>query len=252
MAKTKELLSEDTIIVRRPFPISDEYKSLANEYLKFFKQTLGDKFKTGENGRMGFVGRLSFQDWIPTQTGKTLKEAATEWSLQLDAYANQPQNQSLEEKLKGRRYNHIPETDKAFIVTFDKTMNEYGYDFGSNFEMAFIFSISYGKTGTKSRPIAANVFVKSDGKVQLRFHLNKVDTHREYIENTPPHIKQAFTFDGGDCTGCNSNFCSGKAYTIDGKSMHKCNHRVFYFDNATLENLPAYMELFSKFYPLKK
>lgn len=251
MAK-KELLSEDTIIVKRTMPINDDYKLLANEYLKYFKQTLGDKFKTGEGGRMGVVGKLSFGDWIPTQTGKTLKEAADEWSIQFDEYANQPENQSLEEKFKGRRYSHITENDKAFIVAFDKRMREYGYDIGWPFEWLFFRGINYVKTGTKNKPTVADVYVKSNGNIQVKFHLNKVDNYRDYIENAPQHIIKAFIFEGGDCTGCNSNFCSGKTYTINGKSMHKCNHRVFFFDNPTLENIPDYMELFSKFYPKKK
>jgi hypothetical protein len=152
----------------------------------------------------------------------------------------------LEDILKENRFNIVSEPDKAFIIAFDKAMNEMGYDFGKTVSMV----IKYGKAGTKSRPCPAYIEIKENG-ILLRLYLNEVDTHNQYIKNTQSHIKDAFIFNGGDCGDC-STFCApGKIYTIDGQQMKKCKHNTFYFNNPTLKNLPDYMELLSKFY-LKK
>ena len=245
MSKTNNLLPEDTIIVQRPSTLNEDYLSLIKEYYKYFKHVLGDKF----DGKLGPVE--DFKAWMAAQAGRTIKRATEEWSYQLDEYTHQTwHNKNMEETLQERRFNVIFDGDKEFIIAFDKAINELGYDFGGSIEYGYGW-ISYGKSGTKSRPRIANISVNKDGII-LRFYLNKVDKHREYIENSPSHIKEAFVFEGGDCTGCCSNFCSGKIYSIGGKSFHKCNHHVFFFKNPTNEKLSDYIGLLNEFFAKKK
>ena len=246
MSKEKALLPEDTIILKRPNPLNDDYP--LNAYLKFFKHSLGKNFTDYlENG-------ISVGDLITAQAGKTLKEAVEEWRLQVEEYTGNPRPTNMQEMLNQRRFRIISDADKAFILAFDEAMTKMGYDFGGVIGYGYgwgLFMIIYGKTGTKSRPCPARIYIKDDGKIQLRLFLNKVDKHREYIENTP-HIKGSFLFEGGDCTSCNTACAPGKTYTIDGQQMQKCNHSTFYFNDPTLEKLPDYIGLLSKFYPTQK
>ena len=148
----------------------------------------------------------------------------------------------------------IKEPEKAFIIAFDKAINELGYDFGNAIGSGNVWSllmIVYGKIDTKSRLCSARIYMQENGEITLRLFLAKIDAHRQYIENAPLHVKDAFIFAHGDCKECNIN-CSPKIYTIDGKLMRKCNHDTFYFNMPTLEKLPGYMGLLSKFYPIKK
>jgi len=245
MSKTSKLLPDDTIIVKRPKTLNENYLALIKKYKKYFKHVLGDRF----NGKVGPV--TDFKAWIAAQAGRTIKKAAEEWSYQLEEYTHQSwHNKNMEETLKERRFNIFSDDDKKFILALDKAINELGYDFGGSVDYGYTW-ISYGKSGTKSRPRIANISINEDGIV-LRFYLSKVDKHREYIENAPPHIKEAFIFEGGDCTGCCSNFCSGKIYNINGNSFHKCNHHVFFFKIPTLEKLADYKGLLFEFYPKTK
>ena len=248
MNKTKELLPENTIIVKKPIPLDDSFP--VNEYRKFFKHALGKSFT-------GYMddGNTTFVTWLGSQAGKTLKEAAAEWSYQVEESAILPQPTNMEEMLSRRRFNFVPDANKAFMLAFDKAMNELGYDLGDFIGDGYgwgLYMIIYGKTGTKSRPVAARIYIQHNGEVVLRFHLNKVDKHSNHIENAPEYIKDAFIFEGGDCKSCNSMCAPGKQYTIHGQQMQKCNHYVFNFYGPTLDKLPGYLDLLLKFYPKKK
>lgn len=110
--------------------------------------------------------------------------------------------------------------------------------------------IIYGKTGTKSRPCPARIYI-GENWFALRFYLNKIDKHRDYIENAPEHIKEIF-YGGQDCP-CRPN-CSFKAkmYVISDKQFSKCTHADFRVTSPTIEELPDYMGLLYEFYPAKK
>ena len=78
---------------------------------------------------------------------------------------------SMEGILKEDRFNIISDVDKTFILAFDKAINELEHDFGTIIGSGFgwgLYMINYGKSGTKSRPIAARIYIKDDGKIQLR------------------------------------------------------------------------------------
>jgi len=224
---SKKLLPEDTVIIWNANPIG--------EYRNFLYATIGRDFIDG----MDYSG---FQKWLFSHAGKTLKEVVTEHNSNYKA-------ESMEELLTEKRFSIISKPDKKFMIAFDKAMNELGYD---SENIIGSFTVVYGKTSTKSRPCPARIYIKDDGAIVLRLYLNKVDKHREFIENAPKHIKDAFRFKGGDCKSCNTMCAPGKTYTIDGKTMHKCNHSVFYFAEPSLEKLPDIMALLAKFYPVKK
>ena len=74
MSKSKPLLSEDTIIVWKEIPV--------NEYRKFFVHGIGEEIISGSH--------MDFQNWLFSQTGKTLKET-------VEDYFNPQKPQNMEE-----------------------------------------------------------------------------------------------------------------------------------------------------------
>jgi len=229
----KETLTEDTVIGSR--------KITAAEFRKFFQKTLGDdyeKYPVVHN-----VIKVSLN-----HKGKTLKEIVNE------CY-DPTGSKSLEEILSEDRFKIISASDKNFIITFDKAMNEAGYDFGGTISgNKDLMTIVYGKTGTKTRPRPACFHIYDDGAVCLKLYLYKIDDRRQYIENAPAHIKEILINDTGKCTACNfrdgkCKFKCTKTYTIDRRLFHKC---YFELANLAVENIPDYIDLLSEFYPMKK
>ena len=236
MAKNKKILPKDTLIVWNKFPVG--------EYRNFFQETTGKEIKPGDKIRPN----MDFQNWLFSQSGKTLEDA-------LEEYLNPSEPKNMEEILSERRFNVLSESNKMFIVAFDKAINDLGYDYGGIIGTGNVWStmmIVYGKTNTKSRPCAARIYIKEDGII-FRLYLNKVDMHRQYIENASEHIKSAFTTENGRCTFCWEKCPSRpKAYTIDGEVIQKCQHHTFYFDSPSIDRIPDYMNLLSEFYSKKK
>ena len=234
----KKLLSEDTIIKT---VVGNSNAPPVGENWNFLHEAIGKDF-------LGGLDYSASQKWLFSHTGKTLKEV-------VDEHENVYKAENMEELLCEQRFNVISPSDKAFIQSFDKAINELGYDceniITSGLTWGF-YMIVYGKTGTKSRPCAARIYIQESGEVSLRLFLNKVDKHMKFIENSPPHIKGAFDFTGGDCKSCNTACAPGKVYTIDGKLMQKCNHSTFYFYAPSVEKLSDFMDLLSMFFTVKK
>jgi len=228
MSKSKKLLMGDTVVVWNEIPMSD--------YRDYFKQAIGEDFTVK-------AGDMEFQTWLLAQTSKTLGEAVEE-------YLNPSGSKNVEELLQEKRFDAVSPSDKLFITSFDKAMSEFGYDFGGIIGSGYSWSkfmIIYGKTGTKSRPCAARIYI-SENEIALRLFLNKIDARRQYIEAAPHHIKEAFTGPYSDCRQCKTK-CTPKEYTIDGRLMQKCD--PFWFDKPSMEKLPDYVNLLSEFFPKK-
>lgn len=160
--------------------------------------------------------------------------------------------------LAEERFNDISAEDKAFILAFDKEMSQLGYGFGGNIGSGFCwgkYMIIYSKNGVKSKQVAARIYIR-ENCIILRLFLNKIDTHREYIENTQPFIKEVFTGEHGNCHHCHNDkggICKfRKTYTLDNNFIEKCNGITFEFWEPNLEKLPAYMNLLKEFYPIRK
>ena len=232
MAK-KELLPEDTVIVFGKIPVG--------EYRKFFVQAIGGEITTG-------AGDMNFQTWLFSQGGKTLKEAA-------DEYFHPPGHVKMEEFLTERRFDIVSGPDKEFIIAFDKAISDHGYDFGGAIHAGHSWGsrlmIIYGKTGTKSRPCPARIWIKEDG-ILFQIYFTNIGAHREYIEAAPAYIKEVFTGynENRRCKSCRSK-CGPKEYTIDGQFISVCRDAPFWFENPSVEKLPDYMGLLSEFYPRK-
>jgi len=229
----KESLTEDTIIGSR--------KISADEFRRFFKKTLGEDYEKFAVVRNVIKVSLNHK-------GKTLKEIIEECN-------NPAGSKSLEEILEEDRFKIISMPDKAFIIAFDKAMNERGYDFGGTiYGNMDLMAIVYGKTGTKTRPCPVRIHINNDGNICLRLYLHKVDDHRQYIENAPTRIREVFTNDIGKCTGCNfkdgkCKYKCTKTYTIGRRLFSKCYFEV---TDTTVENIPDYIDLLSEFHPMKK
>jgi len=233
-----KLLSQDTTILST---VGNADAPPIGEYRNFLYEAIGHDFVDN-------MDYSAFQKWLFSHTGKTLKEL-------VDEHNNNYKPKNMEQLLAEKRFNAISQTDKAFIIAFDKEINKLGYDCENSVASGLTwgkFMIIYGKTETKSRPCAARFYIKEDGTTTLRLFLNKLDKHMPYIENAPTHIKDAFLFDGGDCKSCNTACAPGKVYTIDGQLMQKCNHSTFYFRTLSTENLSDHIQLLAKFFPPKK
>jgi len=227
MAKT--LLPEETVIIWNANPVG--------EYRNFLYNAMGKEF-IDSNG--------DFQKWLLPHYGKTLKELVNDIQNNYEA-------ENLAELLTERRFEIVSENDKAFIIAFDKAINELGYDCENTIGSGYSWSplmIIYGKAGTKSRPCAARIYINNEG-ISLRLFFTNINKHRVYIENAPEHIKAIF-YGGHDCP-CRPD-CphkGQKVYTIDDKNYQKCCHADFRVAMPKIEELPDYMGLLAEFYPIK-
>ncbi len=115
--------------------------------------------------------------------------------------------------------------------------------------------IVYSKTGVKSKQVAARIYIR-ENSIVLRLFLNKIDKHREFIENSIDFIKAPFVGYYGNCHHCHNDkggTCRfRKTYTIDDICIEKCNGVTYEFPYPDLEKLPAYMDLLNEFYPKRK
>jgi len=206
-------------------------------FLDFFKEATSTNLPYGEHNI-----------WLAAQVGKTVGES-------VESYVETSKVKPIAQKLSEERFNIISNPDKAFIVAFDKWLESLGYDYGGGIGDGYgwgKYMIIYGKTGVKSRPCPARIYIKDDGKIQLRFFLKNIDKHRKYIENAPSYVKDGFAFDWGDCKNCVSTCKTMKIYTIDDRLYNKCCHSTVYFSDPTVEKLPDLMALYSEFNPVKK
>jgi len=230
---TKTLLPEGTmIIVGGEIPVG--------KYREYFENAFEKGFAPGGN----------LQEWLNTQTGKTVRQAAED-------YGKVPRCRGLKELLAESRFDEISAADKAFILAFDEKMADFGYDSGGVIGGGFCwgkYMIIYSLVGVKSKKVAARIFVR-EGKAVLRLFLNGIDKRCAVIENAPKHVKDAFlTGSHGDCS-CSpqkENCRVRKTYTIDGNVVEKCGGEVFEFPNPTVETLGDYVDLLDAFYARKK
>ena len=180
---------------------------------------------------------------LSTDTPKSYKPPEEEMSAGL----------KIKNTINEKRFDIVSDIDKTFIVAFDELMNELGYDIGATIGLNdWNVGFTYSKTGLKSKNKTAQIYISENG-IKLRFYFKNIDNHHTYIENAPTHIKDAFTFESGNCTkcmSCKSN--STKIYTIDGRLYDKCSHKMVFFNNPTVEKLSDYIALFTQFYPIKK
>jgi len=226
----KSLLPEDTVIIWNANPIG--------KYRDFLYDAMGKEFIDGKG---------DFQKWLLPHFGKTLKELVGDIQNNYEA-------ECLTELLAERRLDIVSDENKAFIIAFDRAINELGYDCENTLGSGYVWSplmIIYGKTGTKSRPCIARIYIHDDG-ISLRLFFTNINKHRSYIENSPEHIKSIF-YGGQDCP-CRPD-CPHKGqkiYTISEKEYHKCAHADFRIATPTIRDVSDYMELLLEFYPAKK
>ena len=109
-----------------------------------------------------------------------------------------------EELLSEKRFDKITECNKTFIIAFGKAISEFGYECDGatiNKEDCGYF-IHFIKTGVK-KPPTAKISINNEGiylclpfPTRLIFN-EKMKKHRNYFENAPEHIKNAFLNEGG-------------------------------------------------------
>lgn len=227
----KNKLTENTIV--------EIGKSISlSKYRAFFEAATGKELSGCE-----------FQTWLNAQTGKTLKEA-------VEAYYQVLERKNMEEILLEDRFTIIGDSNKDFIIAFNKELEGLRYDFGGQIGDGYCwgkYMIIYAKTGVKSKNVIARIYIR-ENSVVLRLFLNNIDKHRTYIENAPEHIKEVFTGNHGNCS-CNpqkENCRMRKTYVINDNLIEKCSGVVFEFCNPTVKKLSDYIALLNEFYPVKR
>ncbi len=160
--------------------------------------------------------------------------------------------------LSEERFNILSAGNKAFILAFDNEISKLGYSSGDNIGNGYCwgkYMIIYSKVGVKSKQVAARIYIR-EKSIVLRLFLNKIDKHREYIENAQAFIKDIFTGEYGKCNHCHNDkggICKfRKMYTLDNNFIEKCNGITFEFWEPNLEKLPDYINLLKEFYPQRK
>jgi hypothetical protein len=163
----------------------------------------------------------------------------------------------MKDLLREERFNFISENDREYILAFDKEMTRLGYSFGDKIGSGYCwgrYMIIYAKRGVKSKKVFARIYIR-DESIVLRLFLNAIDSHREYIENSPSHIKNVFTGEHGNCQHCHNDkdgVCRfRKTYTLEDRLIEKCNGVTFEFPNPSIQKIPDYLALLTEFYPNK-
>ncbi len=156
------------------------------------------------------------------------------------------------------RFSILSDENKAFILAFDNEISKLGYSSNGSIGDGYCwgkYMIIYSKVGVKNKQVAARIYIR-ENSIILRLYLNKIDNHREYIENTRTFIKDVFIGEHGKCNHCHNDkggICKfRKTYTLEDKYIEKCNGITFEFWEPNLEKLPDYISLLNEFYPLKK
>jgi len=227
----KSTLNENTVIeIGKSIPLS--------KFRTFFEEATGKKLSGWE-----------FQPWLNMQAGKTLKEA-------LESYYNTTERKNMKDILSEERFNTISEADKAFIIAFDDSIEELGYDFGGGIGDGYCwgkYMIVYSQKRVKSKNVIARILIR-ENDIILRLFFSNIDKHRAYIENAPEYIKSVFVGNHGNCS-CSpkkENCRMRKTYIVDGKQIEKCSGIVFEFWNPTVEKNVDYINLLAEFYSIKK
>lgn len=169
---------------------------------------------------------------------------------------------TISAQLSDLRYDYISPSDKEFIAKFDVEMGTQGYSTGGVITPGYAgapawgrYLLIYAKVGVKSKQVAARIYCTDNGII-LRLFLNSINKHVGFIETAPECIRTVFDNGFGDCHHCESRpngLCKfRKTYTLNGEFHEKCNGEVFQFFKPDIKNLPAYMDLFREFYPVRR
>jgi hypothetical protein len=160
--------------------------------------------------------------------------------------------------LAEERFNILSDENRAFILAFDNEISKLGYSSGGSIGDGYCwgkYMIIYSKVGFRSKQVAARIYIR-ENNIVLRLFLNKIDKHREYIENAKAFIKDVFIGKHGKCNHCHNDkggICKfRKTYTLEDNYIEKCNGITFEFWEPSLEKLPDYISLLSEFYPKRK
>ena len=162
------------------------------------------------------------------------------------------------EPLYSDKFDFISVQDKNFIIAFDDEMRKIGYTCSDTIGPGYCwgkYMIIYLKAGAKNKRVVARIYIR-ENDITLRLFLNKIDEHREYIENQPLYIQEPFMGDIGKCRRCKNDrdgYCKfRKSYTINNIYIEKCNGSTFEYQSPDMEKLPGYISLLKEFYLLKR
>ena len=158
--------------------------------------------------------------------------------------------------LEKAEFDYVNAADKAFIIAFDTEMKELGYTSGASIGPGYCWGkhmIIYTKAAVKSKKSYARIYIRDEDMV-LRLYLSDIDKHRDDIEQAPAYIQEAFIGNFPSCDHCEgkTQCIHQKRYTICSHPYEICDGKAFWFVAPKEEQLPAYLQLFSAFYPQKK
>jgi len=76
----------------------------------------------------------------------------------VDAFSQATERKSMNKIMEEDRFSIITESDKKFIISFDKEIKTLGYNFGGGIGDGYCwgkYMIIYSKTGVKTKSVAA-------------------------------------------------------------------------------------------------
>jgi hypothetical protein len=162
------------------------------------------------------------------------------------------------EFLEDQSYKFITPDNKQFIQGFDDEMTRLGYDCSGKIRDGYCwgrYMLIYRKSGVKTPTVYTRIYIR-ETSVVLRLFLNGINKHRQFIEQAPAYIKEVFTSEYGNCQHCHNEKderCQfRKTYTIEDRYIEKCNSYTFEFHEPTLQRIPDYLALFTKFFPSRQ
>lgn len=152
------------------------------------------------------------------------------------------------------RLDFVSADDMAFATAFTDSMERLGYESGELTDGICFgkYMLIFRKANVKSRNVYARIYFRESGAV-LRLFLNNVTKHGDFIAAAPDFIRAPFTGAYANCSFCRGDSCKfRKSYDIAGEHFDKCNGLTFEFTSPTPDRLPAYLALFTEFYPAHK
>ena len=166
----------------------------------------------------------------------------------------------MKDLLSNELYSFVNQSDKDFIVDFNKSMTKAGYD-NNGIQPYVVFGkykIEYYKPGSKTKKYIARIYFR-DEEIVLRLYFSDINKQRSYLENTPEFIKEPFVSDYHNCKmpNCKGMITKGKCryqktYTLDGINHIKCAEQSFMYFDMQLKYISQFIDLILTFYPVKK
>jgi len=112
----------------------------------------------------------------------------------------------------------------------------------------FFHGVNYGKISFKKSPKKGSKewLIMDSGSNRIQANFNRVfHAHRDKADGLVKRFPDAFTREERECRECIGETCHAAVnIELDGKKHHSCTYRPYYFNNPTLDDVKAILELY--------